>query len=382
MLSYSLSDPEVITVWEKSLEREIRASDPLLDPASGLIGKSPNALIIEDDELNTTPGGTIRRKIKYQLQSRGRAGSEKLKGHEDHYETATFDVTLNTIRNAAGISEPIQQQWISENAMDESRDSLADWAATRLGFTAHVHAAGIPITDEAYRLHNAVAAINSSYLLRPNDKAAGALLESDRFDLPLLIRAQQKVKMLRPKIRPATTPWGQCYVVFISPEQSAALQQDDSVWYAQMTAALQGGNMKSGVWTRALGKYKDFLIMESDHVPPGLNSGETKLKANTRRAWVGGAGALTMIFGRGWRVAPGYAPNRWQWTRESEDYNQSNAVAVTSIVGVKRPRFTRPSEASARENGVLVIETYADLDGIDSADAYKPWTDAGLTIEA
>lgn len=340
-----------------------------------------NSLVIQRDEL-TNGGGTLRIKFRYQLEGRGRAGDEQQKGHEEGYKTSTFDIVVDTIRHAAAVSSPIQDQWITEDSMVESRDALADWAGSRLSFGLHVHAAGLPITDAAYNLNNAVAAVNSSYIIRPNGKAAGALLASDRFDVNLLTKASRLVKQLRPKIRPAQTPWGPKYCCFISPEQSESLQQDDSQWYSAMQSALQGGNMQSGVFTRALGMWKDILLFEDDFVPPGLNSGETALKANTRRAWVGGAGALTMVFGRGWKVAPGYSPNRWSWVRESEDYDHQHAVSVRSILGVKRPRFTRPGEASARENGVLVIETYADLDGLSSADVYKPWTDAGLTIEA
>lgn len=381
-LAYSVSDPEVRTVWENSLDREVRAQDPLLDPESGLAGTGMNSLVIQRDAL-TNGGGTLRIKFRYQLRGRGRAGDEVLKGHEEGYDTSTFDLSVDTIRHAFNITSPIQQQWISEDAMVEGRDGLADWAASRLSFALHAHATGLSgITDNAYRLHNTINALNSTYIIRPSGGTAGNLTAAHRFDVNLLNKAARLVKMLRPKIRPAQTPWGPKYCVFISPEQSESLQQSDSVWFAAMTAALQGGNAGSGVFTRALGSWKDFLLFESDFVPPGLNSGATALKANTRRAWIGGAGALTMVFGRGWAVAPGYSPNRWQWTRESEDYNHQNAIAVTSILGVARPRFTRPTESSARENGVVVIETYADLDSISSSDAYLPWTDAGYTIEA
>ena len=378
-LSYNITDNEVRTVWEKALDREVRAMDPLLDPQSGLSGSGLNALVIQRDSLQQG-GGTLRIKFRYQLSGRGRAGDEKLKGHEEGYKTSTFDITVDTIRHAASVDSPIVDQWITEDAMNESRDALSDWAASRLSFALHAHAAGIPITDDAYRLHNSINSLNSSYIIRPNSKTAGNLTSSDRFDIDLLNKAARMVTLLRPKIRPAQTPWGAKYCVFISPEQRESLKQDDSAWYAAMTSALQGGNMKSGVFTRALGAFDDFLLFVSDFVPPGLNSGGTALQENTRRAWVGGAGALSMVFGRGWKVAPGYSPNRWQWTRESEDYNHQHAVAVTSIVGAARPRFTRPGESSARENGVLVIETYADLDGMSSADVYEPWTDAGLTI--
>lgn len=378
-VSFSVSDSVVRTIWENSLDREVRMQSPLLDPSAGLAGTSKNSLIVQRDEL-TNGGGTLRIKFRYQLEGDGKAGDEQLKGSEEGYMVSTFDITVDTLRHAVATTSPIQDQWVSEDTLEEGRDALADWAAQRLVFGLHAHATGLPITKAAYNLNNTIAALNSDYIIRPNNRAAGALVASDRFDVGLLTKVSRLVKQLAPKIRPAQTPWGPKYCCFISPEQSASLQEDDSQWYSAMQSALQGGMKDSGVFTRALGMWKDIILFEDDFVPPGLNSGETAIQSNTRRAWVGGAGALTLVFGRGWKVAPGYSPNRWQWVRESEDFNHQNAMAAATIVGAKRPRFTRPTESSARENGVIVIETYADLDGLEAADVYRPWTRAGLTI--
>lgn len=381
-LAYNVTDPEVVTKWEQALEREIRPYDPLLDPASGLAGKGMNSLVQHRDAL-TNGGGTIRIKIRYQLEGRGRQGDEVLKGNEEGYKTNTQDISVDTIRHAFNISSPIQQQWISEDAMAEGRDGLADWAARRLSLSLHAHAAGISsITDNAFALHNTINAINTtgtSYILRPNDRASDDVLTAnDDFDIDQLNRLAQRVTMVRPKIRPAQTPWGPKYCMFISPEQRASLKKSDSQWYSAMESSLQGGK-SSGIFTRALGQFDDFLLFVSDFVPPGINS-SGDIVANTRRAWVGGAGALTLAYGRGWKVAPGFTLNRWQWVRESEDYNHQNAIAVASILGASRLRFTKPGESHARENGVLVLATYADLDGVAEADAYRDWTDAGLSI--
>lgn len=383
-LALSLSDPQVITVWEKVLDREIRAHDPLLDPAAGLAGKGMNSLVQHRDAL-TNGGGTLRIKFRYQLEGRGRQGDEVLKGNEEGYKSTTMDLSVDTIRHAFNVTSPIQQQWVSEDTLAEGRDGLADWAASRLSFALHAHAAGISsITDDAFALHNTINAINTtntSYILRPNGKTTDEDLDSnDEFDIDQLNRLAQRVTMVRPKIRPAQTPWGPKYCMFISPAQRASLKKSDSQWYGAMSAALQGGDKKSGVFTRALGSFDDFLLFVSDFVPPGINSSSGNIIANTNRAWVGGAGALTLCFGRGWMVAPGYTPNRWEWVKESEDYNHQQAIAVKSIVGASRLRFQKPGESHYRENGVLVLSTYGDLDGVASADAYKPWTDAGLTI--
>lgn len=188
--------------------------------------------------------------------------------------------------------------------------------------------------------------------------------------------------MLRPKIRPAATKYGPRYCVFLSPEQVYSLRNSNSLWFAKMQAAMQGGRIDDNpLFTTALGEDQGFIFFESDFVPPGLNSGKTACLSNTRRAWVGGAQALFMAFGRGYEVAPGYDLNRFTWTRETEDFGYQNQLAASTIVGVARPRYKKPGEATERENGVVVIETYAAYpSSLSSTDVYRPWSLAGATI--
>jgi hypothetical protein len=383
----NLADPETRFLWEDSLDREIRARDPLLDDESGLAGEGSDSLLQFKTDLTAEAGAFIRSKMIYQLSGRGRAGStEQLKGHEEGYKQASFNTYIETIRHAFNVTSPIVQQFVREDVLDEGRNFLADWAATRLSFASHAHAAGIGlITDDAYRLHNTINAINATYIIRPNNKAAGALTNGDVFDVNLMGEVAQFVKTVRPKIRPAMTPWGPRYCVFLHPDQVKDLRDSNSTWYSQMLAAMKGGRIDDNpIFTTALGEDNGFIFFESDFVPPGLNSGETAFKANTRRAWVGGAQALVMAFGRGYG-APGFTAKRWQWISETEDYGHQRAIATNAICGVARPRYTKPGEASARELGVVVVETYADHGQLTAAEAFVDWTDAvgpTATIEA
>lgn len=383
-LLVDVSSPATVNLWEETLDREVRARDPLLDEDAGLAGSGQGSLLQIRDDLNSEAGAFIRTKIRYQLKGRGRAGEEVLKGHEEDYKFATDNVYVQTLRHAFNCSSPITQQYVKEDVMNEGRDGLADWMATRLSFGLHAHAAGIGlVTADAYRLNNSISAINSSYIIRPNGKSAGNLVAGDDFDVDLCNDIAQFVKNVRPKLRPAMTPWGPRFCVFLHPDQVKSLRASNSTWFGNMRAAMQGGRVDDNpIFTRALGEDQGFLFFESDFVPPGLNSGETKFKANTRRAWVGGAQSLTLAFGRGMR-GPGYALNRYQWLRDSEDYQHQNAIAVTAILGAKRPRYTHPDEASARELGIVVVETYADHGTLSAAEAFVDWTDAsGASIES
>jgi hypothetical protein len=89
-----------------------------------------------------------------------------------------------------------------------------------------------------------------------------------------------------------------------------------------------------------------------------------------------------MGFGRGWS-APPYGKNRFQFISDSEDYNFQKQIAVQTIVGATRPRFTDPATSTVHENGVLVLETYADYgSNFSSSTVYSDWIDAGCTVEA
>lgn len=367
--------------WEAKVELEIRPKDPLLDPDAGLLGTDTGSLILEKDEL-LSGGKQLYVHFGYQNRSRGKGNNEQLVGAEQGFDYATDTVALGILRNAWSIDDGgLTDQYVAFDTAKAIADVAADWAADRLSFALHTHAAGISlVTDDVYRLYNTIDALNTSYIFRPNGKAAGALLASDVFDINLLKDVGQFVKTVRPKIRPAQTPWGPKYCVFISPEQSRSLQEDDSSWYAAMLASLKGGNQKSGVFTRVLGEFQDFLIFESDYIPPGIDGAGTGFKANTRRAWVGGAGALSVAYGRGWKADPGYDINRWKWIKESRDFDENRAMGIRTMCGVNRLRYTDPRDATAKEAGIVVVETYVSHGNLTSAQAFQPWTEAAPTV--
>lgn len=372
-LWYDSTDPRVINTWERELGREVRARDPLFDPQYGFSGKENTKLIQVKDALSKGPGSNIRTTMRYQLEGMGRAGNETLKGHGEGYKTATFNIEVNILRHYVQTDTEMVDQWVFEDTLDEGKDALSDWFATRMSFSAHLHAAGISIvTPKAYTLNNTIAAYASDYVLRPGDVAAGSLNSSHVFDVPLLNQAALRMKLLSPRIRPVNTPIGPHYCVFLSPEQVRDLQEDNTVWFQTMQNALKGGRIDDNpLLSNALGKWRNFLLFESDFVPPGLNSGSTKLKDKTRRAWIGGAQTLFLAYGRG-RAPGGYGLNRYRWVKESEDFEQIGQIAARTIAGIARPRYQNPYTNEWHEAGGFVIETYADH-GLTAAKAYRPW---------
>ncbi len=377
-----ITDARVVTVWERLLDREIRLKDPLFDDEYGFASKEANSLITIKDDLAKGPGAEIRTKLKYQLEGEGRAGDQPLKGYGEFYKSALFAIFVDTVRHYVETSTPIMQQWVTEDTLEEGKDGLADWFATRFSFAAHLHAAGLSmITKPVYSLNNTINALHTDYIYRPNGATAGNLTSNDVLTVDCFNEAIMRMKIMNPKMRPAKTSLGEVYVCFISPEQVRDLRKSDSEWFSLMKAGIQGGRVDDNpIFENALGKIHDVLLMESDLVPPGVNSDGSKIKDKTRRAWIGGASALFMAFGRGY-APPGYDKNRFRWDRESEDFGHQQQIAATTIVGIARPRYKKPGESAAREAGVFAIETYADH-GLTGSDVYSKWIQAGAPLEA
>lgn len=376
-----ITDHEAVIQWERDLYREISLSDPLLDESKGLAGESNSKLVQVNFDLNEKPGGSIRFKKKFRLRMRGAAGDDVLKGRAGKYDTDSFALKVNTLRGATEVESPMQNQMVTEDALDESKDSLAEWFSVRIPLGLHLHAAGITlVTDPAYTLNNTIIATHSDHLMRPNSKTAGNLTSNDVMTVDFVNKVVARLKAL--KIEPAETPFGKKYVGLLPPEAVEQLRRSDSDWFNIMRSALQGGRVEDNpIFNSALGMVHDVLFLESDLVPPGLNSGGTKFKDKTRRPWFGGAQGLTLAYAAGW-VAPGFAPNKFRWDMEADDFKHRKQFAATTIVGASAPAFVHPGEASARQNGIVVTEIYADS-GLDDSVVYEDWLEIpGTSVEA
>lgn len=381
---YDITDAEVVTQWETGVDIEARLRLSLLDDEYGFAGASEDNLVVLKEDLTTKAGGTIRQHFAYQLRSAGRAKDAQLVNYEDRARTSTFDIKVDVLRNAVAVESPMFQQWVNFSLLETSKRLLGDWMATRFELGLHAHAAGISlITADEYNLNNTIAALQSKYIVRPNGASAGTLTSNDVLSVDFVNAMLRRLNLLRPKMRPANTPFGPKFVMHIPSECIHDLRKSDSDWFMLMQAAIKGGEIDGNpIFNNLLGSVHDVLFYKSDLIPPGLNSGGTALKSKTRRPWIGGAGALSLAFGRGDRPS-GFGVNRFSWDMDTQDYGFRKMVACSTIVGAARPYFTDPLNSNVHENGVIVGEVYADYDtGLTDADVYVDWIDAGCTVEA
>lgn len=363
--------------WAAHVDAEVRAKSLLLDPDAGLVGE--NGVVREKVDLKQA-GKSVVMPYVYQTRSAGAGVGMQLIGNEQGLDKSSYEMSIGPLREAWSIDDGgYTDQVLSFDAFEQLAENAADWAADRLEFALHAHAGGITlVTDDRYRLYNTITAPTD--ILRPNSGTGGSLDETHRLDIGVIMDAVQHIKNRRPKIRPAKTKWGDKYVMVIHPDQTRSLQEDDSSWLARMIASTQGGNQKSGAFTRFLGEWSDILLLESDYVPPGLNTGLTAFKSNTRRSWIGGAGALALAFGRGWRDDPGYSVNKWKFIKESHDFDEQRAFGVRSLLGATKPTFTDPRYSTNHDQGVVVVETWASHGALSAATAFRDWTEAAPTI--
>lgn len=369
----SSSDALALRLWSDRVSGELPTKSVLLNSDTGLMGQDSAVQEFTDMEK----GGTnLTVPYVFQTRSRGKVGVEPLLNDLNGLDTASYQIAMTSLRNGWSIDDQDTDQFlVSVKVMETMAKNAVDWAADRLEFSAMAHAAGLSyITDTAYTLGNTINAVDSAYIKRPNDVAAGSLTDAEVLDMNVIDDVNAIINGIEPQISPCETPWGECYPMLIHPDQHRSLKNANSQFYAAMIASLQGGNQKSGVWSNALGKVGNILLLESRYVPPGINAAGTGVQDHTRRAVVLGKGALAIAFGR----HPGsgkYGLNKWQFIKEAFDFQQVRGFAARTYVGVTRPRVTDPRSSSVYEQGVLVVETYAPRN-VSSTIAYRPVREA------
>ena len=160
----------------------------------------------------------------------------------------------------------------------------------------------------------------------------------------LIDRAPQ----MKPPIRPCKWAGGEHFIIFLHQDQWSDLQTDSRYKEIQV-ALLQGGQPyeKSMFGTGNAVPYRNAIFVVSLWNPPGQNSSTEAGIANTRRAFLCGAQALCVGWGKG------HGQNRFRWHTERYNIGGSVRMIARSIWGCKKTIF------NSKDYGVMVYSTYA-----------------------
>lgn len=363
VVSYGLNDPETVKLWGKVLYAEVIEEVSF----AKFMGEGPGNIVQIKTELNKDSGDRVRCFLRGTINSQGKAGSETLKGDEDAYDTFEDDLIIDEQRNAVKVkgAGTIEAQRVNFNLREEAKDVLKQWwadvmdtaffnqvcANVQAGLSIKVtglQPVPVPDTDHVFR-PNAVA----------NDQTLGA---GDKFTLDIIDRVKERAMTMKdrtgkPLIKPITIKGEPMFVLFIHDFQETDLFLDATTagnWYDIQQAAIMGSKISgNGIFTGALGVYKNVVLHKSTRVPTGANSGTGAAVPTCRRAAFCGAQSAWAAFGQQ------YSQQTFRWNEEIDDYGKELGVAATTVWGLKRSQFSTTGAAS--DFGTIIVPTFAQL---------------------
>ena len=346
--SYGVNANEAVKLWSRKLFREALKNTTM----SPEIGSSSNSIIQMVDDTSKGPGDRVRVTLRMQLAGAGVAGDDTAEGEEEPLVTYTDDVVIDQLRHSVRSKGQMSEQRIPFSIRNEARLGLQDWWADRFDAAIINQLTGnVAQTDTKYTGNQAVTAIDSTHIKRPNSKSNDQTLSAaDTMSLTLVDTLVETAETLATPIRPVMIGGDPHYVLYLHPYQVTAMRTSTSTgqWLDIQKAAMQGGRVDNNpIFTGALGVYNGVVLKKNTRMPLGIHSTTSAAVANTRRAVFCGAQAAVIAFGRD------NGPNQMTWVEELFDYKNQLGVLAGAIFGVKRTIFNSLSF------GCIVLSTRA-----------------------
>lgn len=352
---YSASDNETRKAWAKDLYHETIERTYF----KKFKGESRDSLFQEKTELSKGAGDRVTTTLRANLEGDGIASDGQVEGNEEALQTFTMYTDIDSLDHAVRTPTKgtISAQRVPIEFASEARDALADWWARRLDQSVFNQIAGnTAVTDSRYIGFNATVAPSAGRMIWPTGaSAASNLSQSHPFTLNLIDvavnRAKQRDSNGNYRIRPVRVAGYDkgVYALFVHPNQMQSMRTDASTagnFFDLWKAALQGGKIPDNpIFTGAEFMYNNVLVHESEFVPPGCVT--TTAYANTRRAIMCGAQALTVAFGGG------FAGGSMDWEQEFFNYKKELGTNSHLMFGMKKSVF------NSKDFATLAIETYA-----------------------
>lgn len=334
------------------------------------IGKDPNSLLCERDELSKSAGDAITLYLTGLLEGDGVQGTDVLKGNEQASQTFTDTMVIDKLRQAVSVRGPnsIVQQRVPRDLREQAKMQLKDWWASRFDVSVFNQLAGntaqtntkytglqATIAPSVGRHYIAdVSANNDKIIKSVADQTVGA--ESTDLITVEGIRALANIAKQRGtdgnfRMRPIMMGGSEYYVMFMHLNQARDLQNQTSAsggWYDIQRALLEGGEiMDNPIFNGALGMVGGVILHQTENIPNGVNSSTGAAVANTRRAVLCGAQAAHIAFGKGGK------DTTMDWAEELDDYGEVLGVAAGCNWGAKKSQY------NSKDYSTCVLTTYS-----------------------
>ena len=362
-------------IFSRKLYKATKPLLTLLDPMFGFVGKDRFAMFRVMDETARKPGAKVTVRFLPRLVAETRVGNEPMEGYEAGLTDESFTYYVEQTRKGVKTEGRMTEQVVSWSALDENKEALAVlWSDTfeasiamnLCSYTApsspyYTIGNGQQIDGTSYRwaMGNLPQPIDPLHHIRAGgkstDEAVGADLANCRMSSRVIDAALRRAKALR--LIPARTKFGRKYIILISTDQWEDLYHDDDYREIQLSA-LQGGQelSESPFFTGRLAMIRGAVLVEMDHLSPGVHSLNNEAVPNTARAVLCGAGACCFDWGRSQKGL-----TRFNWVTDTFDYGNRVGCVAGTISGISSPMFPGRS-GNLEAYGRIVITTAVDHD--------------------
>lgn len=320
--------------------------------------------------LENEAGDKISFDLCMQLKSQPIEGDTVLRGKEEDLKFASDSLYIDQLRHGINLGGAMTRKRTIHNMRRVGRVRESEYWARAFDELIMMYLAGargvnadfIYPTSYTGFAGNGLAAPDTAHLLYGGDATAKNNIDSsDKFDMGLIERAQNKAQTMGggtsgiPAIEPITVDGVERYVALIHPFQEYDVRTNASGdWLAAQRAAAGAEGRNNPIFQGALGLYADTIIHKHRAVV-GFSDYGSGVNLPARRALFLGRQAGVLAFGS----EGGEGLARFAWREEMEDRGNQVVLTTSTIVGIKKTRFTPPGSSTAYDFGVIAMDTYA-----------------------
>lgn len=350
------------TAWSMDLWSQARN----LSFINKFLGKSENSVIQHITELKKSEkGARAVMTLVADMEGDGVVGDRTLKGNEERLKSYEQVIRIDQMRNANHNEGRMADQKSIVSFREQSRDKLAYWLSDRMDQLAFLTMSGV-----AYTMHNDgrvrvgsdlrnlefaadVKAPSAKRVFRW-DATNGLILngvtadliaaDTPTWEMLVALKAYAKTNYIRGVREKGGDEY---YHVFLSPLAMAKLKLDPT--YMQNLRHAQTRDGSNALFTGTTVKVDGLYLHEHRHV---YNTFGTSSK------WGGGAvDGCQILFAGAQAMGMADIGNSY-WDEETDDYANSQGIAIGKILGFLKPQFTTQySGGTVEDHGLISVYT-------------------------
>lgn len=368
--AFPVNDPLAVKIWAKQVEVAERDYADL----APLIGTGPDAVIQERQELAKGPGDEIKVTLRAVLQGPGFSEGDTPEGSGEVLTWSQDSLVINLLGNTvvSPSDNTIDAQRVPVKLRAEGRDALAEWYANRKSTSVFNQLCGytpantVSLTSgpKWTGLNPVTAPTSGAGLIRHmwagTATSDETLTSADTFTTLLIEKAVTRAKLGHQKIKPIMVGGRKKYVMYLHEVQVEQLRTDTGAggWLEIQKAALAGAG-KHGIYTNALGEWRDVVLRSTQDITNGVNSSTGAPITNVKRAVLLGRQAAICGYGRKTNPARG----QYRYSEELKQHGLVLEMGIWGIWGCKKSVYSTPNlSTGAMEDvdfGSFVVSTWA-----------------------